>query len=230
MTIRSTNIAAAPRSPPRTRSGRRSIAATGRGAPGQPLTAAAPDSASAALSGASTREPTVCPWTTGASEENASSTEGGIDAEDSSSPDRMTTRRAPWTTASACRSDETAALWTAGTEARPRSSLGVPMMTVAAVVGSQFSAEAPEMRSACRSPRTTASTIIASMRVSHAPRFSAAAAYTEAAVNPSSRPNFRTAAIIRPRCRSLWVIRGITSSKYSRVERTSCTVCCRVSP
>src|SRR5699024_9909017 len=67
VTIRSTNKPAAPRSPPRTRSGRRSFAETGRGAPGQPFTAVAPESASAALSGASTSESTVGPRTTEAS-------------------------------------------------------------------------------------------------------------------------------------------------------------------
>ena len=176
VTIRSTSIAAAPLSPPSTLSGNRSMAATGRGALGHPLTAAAPDSASAALSGASTSDPTVCPWTTGAPVEKASSTAGGIEADDSRVPERITTRRAPCTTASACLSDATAALCTAGTDANPRSSRGEPTITVAAVVGSQLSAEAPEVRSAWRSPRTTASTIIASIRVSQAPRFSAAAA------------------------------------------------------
>ena len=65
---------------------------------------------------------------------------------------------------------------------------GVPTMTVAGAVASQFRVAARDSMSEPVSPRTTASTTSASSRVSHAPRDSAALAYTEAAAKPEFAP------------------------------------------
>ena len=98
-------------------------------------------------------------------------------------------------------------------------------MTVAGAVASQFSAAAWDCSSGPVSPRTTASTMLASIRVSQAPRASAWSAYAVAAANARSRLYRRIPAVNAVNCSSERASSGTTSSKNSMVTRTISTDC-----
>ncbi|CPU53058.1 Uncharacterised protein [Mycobacteroides abscessus] len=88
----------------------------------------------------------------------------------------MVSSRVPWMTASAPRPWRCATSCTNVVAVAMMSGRGVPTMTVAGALVSQFSAAARDSMSGPVSPRTTASTTVASSRESQAPRVSAASA------------------------------------------------------
>ena len=88
----------------------------------------------------------------------------------------MTTNQVPCTSDSAARPLRRTTSWTSPLARSARSGCGSPTITVAGAVASQFSAAAWDCSSGPVSPRTTASTTLASIRVSQAPRASAASA------------------------------------------------------
>ncbi|OOL32942.1 hypothetical protein GQ85_04215 [Rhodococcus rhodochrous] len=167
-----------PASPSSARSGSSSAACTGRGAPRHPATASMPAIASTADACADARVGVVGPITTGSSEKLRISSERNVIASmlPCSSPLTTITSRSPCTTASAARPCCCAIECTVVTTDTPSFGGGVPMITVAGAVASQFSVAARESMSEPVSPRTTASTTSASRRVSQAPRDSAALA------------------------------------------------------
>ncbi|PQM44021.1 hypothetical protein C1Y40_05819 [Mycobacterium talmoniae] len=89
---------------------------------------------------------------------------------------------------------------------------------------SQFSAAARDSSSGPLSPRTTASTTLASIRESQVPRASAASAYDEAAVKARSRLYLRMPTVRAVTCSSERASTGTASSKNSMVTRTMSTV------
>ena len=169
------NAVTAEASPSRARSGSNSRAGTGRGAPLQPATAFIPEMASPALRYAAVSMGAVGPMTTGPGE-NASSRFVRKRSVGDNVPETIAISQVPWISARTARSWRAAMSRTFSPASSSRPGGGVPTTTVAGAVVSQLRAAARDNSSEPVSPRTTASTTLASIRLSQDPRASAASA------------------------------------------------------
>ena len=173
-------------SPASARSGNKSSDATGRGACGHALTALKPDSASLAEAVALNRSGTSGPTTTGPGANW--STRDWAAAKGSCTPPRTAMTWSPWTPAKTSRRRLRALRRMSSTMVSGSALRASPTMTATSPRLCQANAAARERTSASTSPRKIASTTRASSRASHAPRASAACAYTCAEANAISRP------------------------------------------